>query len=147
VDALIASNQTNKDSLKILFDTLQLILKLYVDLNCQDIPEFFEDNLTSFMEIFHKYLTYNNPLLVTDVPPPCFRTWLTVQDDEGAGPLEKTKANICEIIEIYTKKYEDVFPMLPNFVETTWTLLTSTGLEPKYDIVPPLLRHHVDSSS
>jgi len=69
VDALIASNQTNKDSLKILFDTLQLILKLYVDLNCQDIPEFFEDNLTSFMEIFHKYLTYNNPLLVTDVPP------------------------------------------------------------------------------
>jgi len=25
--------------------------------------------------------------------------------------------------------------MLPNFVETTWTLLTTTGLEPKYDIV------------
>jgi len=51
--------------------------------------------------------------------------------------LEKTKANICEIIEIYTKKYEDVFPMLPDFVNTTWTLLTTTGLEPKYDIVHP----------
>lgn len=49
--------------------------------------------------------------------------------------MEKTKANICEIVEIYTKKYEDVFPMLPTFVETTWTLLTSTGLQPKYDIV------------
>lgn len=59
------------------------------------------------------------------------------KDDEGAGSLEKTKANICEIIEIYTKKYEDVFPMLPDFVNTTWTLLTTTGLEPKYDIVIP----------
>jgi len=70
---------------------------------------------------------------------PSFPTLLTAQDEQGAGPLEKTKANICEIIEIYTQKYEDVFPMLPVFVETTWTLLTSTGLEPKYDIVisPP----------
>lgn len=137
MDALIAANQTNKEPLKVLFDTLQLILKLYVDLNCQDIPEFFEDNMTSFMEIFHKYLTYNNPLLVTDVNPPALPSYADVQDDEGAGPLEKTKANICEIIEIYTKKYEDVFPMLPEFVQTTWTLLTSTGLEPKYDIVGP----------
>jgi len=53
--------------------------------------------------------------------------------------LEKTKANICEIIEIYTKKYEDVFPMLPTFVSTTWILLTTTGLEPKYDIVGILI--------
>lgn len=69
MDGLIAANQTNKEPLKVLFDTLQLILKLYVDLNCQDIPEFFEDNMNSFMEIFHRYLTYNNPLLVTDVQP------------------------------------------------------------------------------
>ena len=78
--------------------------------------------MAPFMSIFHKYLTYNNPLLSSD-------------DDETAGPLEKTKANICEIIEIYTKKYEDVFPMLPDFVSTTWALLTTTGQETKYDIL------------
>jgi len=64
---MITKSQSDRAALKILFETLQLLLKLYVDLNCQDIPEFFEDNLTPFMSIFHKYLTYNNPLLVTDV--------------------------------------------------------------------------------
>lgn len=29
--------------------------------------------------------------------------------------------------------------MLPDFVNTTWSLLTTTGLEPKYDIVGPIL--------
>jgi exportin-2 (importin alpha re-exporter) len=62
-------NETDQAALKVLFDTLQLLLKLYVDLNCQDIPEFFEDNMAPFMTIFHKYLTYNNPLLATDVFP------------------------------------------------------------------------------
>jgi exportin-2 (importin alpha re-exporter) len=69
VDELITTNQSNQTQLRLLFDTLLLLLKLYVDLNCQDIPEFFEDNLTPFMTIFHKYLTYNNRLLVTDVYP------------------------------------------------------------------------------
>ena len=66
---MITNSQNDKAALKMLFETLQLLLKLYVDLNCQDIPEFFEDNLTPFMAIFHKYLTYHNPLLATDVLP------------------------------------------------------------------------------
>jgi hypothetical protein len=70
VDELITKNSSDATALKVLFDTLQLLLKLYVDLNCQDIPEFFEDNMNPFMAIFHKYLTYNNPLLITDVFPP-----------------------------------------------------------------------------
>ena len=72
---MITANQSNKEPLRVLFDTLQLILKLYVDLNCQDIPEFFEDNMNAFMQIFHKYLTYNNPLLVTDVPAPPYTSF------------------------------------------------------------------------
>ena len=70
MDELITNNESDQDALKVLFDVLQLLLKLYVDLNCQDIPEFFEDNMAPFMQIFHKYLTYNNPLLITDVPLP-----------------------------------------------------------------------------
>lgn len=69
MDELIKINEFDQNALKVLFDTLQLLLKLYVDLNCQDIPEFFEDNINPFMEILHQYLIYNNPLLVTDVLP------------------------------------------------------------------------------
>lgn len=75
------------------------------------------------MGLFHKYLTYSNPLLVT-------------VDDDEAGPLERVKAGICEFLQLFTHKYEDVFDdMLQNFVNSTWMLLTAMGLEPKYDIV------------
>ena len=73
---MITKNEADQAALKVLFDTLQLLLKLYVDLNYQDIPEFFEDNMAPFMAIFHKYLTYNNPLLATDVSFSVFLLYL-----------------------------------------------------------------------
>ena len=45
------------------------------------------------------------------------------------------KSIVCEICALYATKYEEVFKMLQTFVETVWTLLTTTGLESKYDIV------------
>jgi exportin-2 (importin alpha re-exporter) len=75
------------------------------------------------MGMLHKYLTYANPLLTTD-------------DEDESGPLERVKAGICEFVQLFTTKYEDVFDeMLQNFVNSTWMLLTTTGAEPKYDIV------------
>ncbi|CAN6631189.1 importin alpha re-exporter [Trichomonascus vanleenenianus] len=122
-DRLIQENQANKQVLVDLFGTLHLIMKIYFDLNCQDIPEFFEDNLDTLMEKVHRYLTYSNPLLVTD-------------DEDETGPIEKVKASICELLELYTQRYEEVFgKLIPKFVETTWTLLTNTGLEQKYDLL------------
>jgi exportin-2 (importin alpha re-exporter) len=49
--------------------------------------------------------------------------------------LEKVKTAICEIVDLYAKRYEDVFTMLPKFVEIIWSLLTSVGLESKNDHV------------
>lgn len=43
VDYLIDNNNGNKKDLSILFENLLLLVKIYYDLNCQDIPEFFED--------------------------------------------------------------------------------------------------------
>ncbi|KAI5806627.1 Cse1-domain-containing protein [Peziza echinospora] len=122
-DELIEQHKNNKQALEGLFNSLNLIVKLFFDLSCQDLPPLFETNLTSIMEVLHKYLTYTNPLLVTD-------------DDDEAGPLEKVKAGICELLVLYTHKYEDVFDvLLQNFISSTWMLLTSIELESKYDIL------------
>lgn len=107
--------------------TLLLLLQLYYDLNSQDLPEYFEDNIEPCMALLHKYLTWTRPELV-------------VQDDENdeegeAGPLEKIRASICEIAELYTQRYLEVFSMMEQFVETTWTLVTGLGSSTKYDIV------------
>lgn len=119
-------------TLKLLARTLLLLVQLYYDLNCQDIPEFFEDNLTDFMALLHKYLVWEHPALVSAQPGSA--------DDEGdegeeAGDLEKVRAGICEVVELYSQRYLDVFPMMGTFVETVWGLLTRIGRQQCFDIV------------
>ncbi|KAI8980903.1 Cse1-domain-containing protein [Pilobolus umbonatus] len=118
-DKLIGENNNNPVALQILGRSLILLIKIYYDLNCQDLPEFFEDNMSVFMGLFEKYLSYQNPLLVTD--------------DEEAGPLEQIKTGICYILELYVSRYEDAFPQLNAFVPIVVNLLTNTNDEPKYD--------------
>ena len=98
--------------------------KLYYDFNCQDIPEFFEDNIETGMGILHKYLAYSNPLLED------------ADETEHASILTKVKSSIQEVVQLYTTRYEDVFgPMINKFIEITWQLLTTVSPEPKYDIL------------
>jgi exportin-2 (importin alpha re-exporter) len=110
---------------KTLSKTLLLLLQVFYDLNSQDLPEFFEDNVEPIMALLHKYLTWTRPELTTPDD----------DDEEEAGPLEKIRASICEIAELYTQRYLDAFPMIDKFVETTWTLVTGLGSSVKYDIV------------
>lgn len=109
-------------TLTLLFQTLFLLNKIFYSLNAQDLPEFFEDHMEECMALFQKYLVYSNPVLMT-------------QDEDEAGWLEKVKASICEIIDLYATKYEEDFKRLPQFVETVWNLLTNIGLESKNDYV------------
>ncbi|EMR10605.1 hypothetical protein PNEG_01308 [Pneumocystis murina B123] len=122
LDELIMQNSENREALDLLFKNLILCIKIFYDLNCQDLPEFFEDNIEQWMGLLHKYLNYSNPLLVSE-------------DHDIEGPLEKVKSNICEIVELYTQRYEDAFSMLPEFVNTSWNLLTNTSFEKKNDIL------------
>ncbi|KAG9304522.1 hypothetical protein G9A89_020086 [Geosiphon pyriformis] len=122
IDVLITQNSANGSLIGILTQTLLFLTKIFYDLNCQDLPPFFEDHIEECMNIFHKYLTYSNPFLESS-------------DENEAGPLEKVKSSICEVVSLYTGKYEDTFTMLPKFVETIWTLLTTTRLEQKYDVL------------
>lgn len=114
-DHLVQENSGDNLDLEILFETLLLLSKVFYDLNCQDIPEFFEDHMADFMGIFHKYLTYNEPGHVV--------------------LLQELQSSICEIVELYTQRYEDLFVMLPDFVTTIWGLLTRLTSDSRTDML------------
>ncbi|OBT48136.1 hypothetical protein VE00_01010 [Pseudogymnoascus sp. WSF 3629] len=122
-DRQIEANKDNAAALKENFATMNLLVKLFYDLSCQDLPPAFEDNLQSVTTLLQKYLTYDNPHLHTD-------------DDTEAGPLEFVKTDICEVLVLYVQKYEDAFgELLQPFITSVWNLLTTIGQETKYDLV------------
>ena len=122
-DRSIEQSNLDKQTLRQLFSTLNVMVKLFYDLSCQDLPPIFEDNLVAITSLLHKYLTYDNPLLHTD-------------DESEAGPLEHVKSGIFEVLVLYVQKYEDAFgPHVEQFVRSSWNLLTTIGGETKYDLL------------
>jgi exportin-2 (importin alpha re-exporter) len=111
----------NDAALKVIYGSLELMCKVFYSLNSQDLPEFFEDNMQTWMKTFHE-------LLVTDVP--CLKT----ADDEEAGTLEMLRSQICDNITLYAQKYDEEFaPFMQQFVTAVWELLVNTGQQPKFD--------------
>ncbi|KAF4978128.1 hypothetical protein FZEAL_5460 [Fusarium zealandicum] len=122
-DKKIAENSDKKEELQGWFETLDLQIKILYDMSCHDIPPIFEENLASISELMHKYLTYSNPLLETD-------------DETETSIVDTVKADICEVLELFTVKFdEDFSKYCQPFIEKAWNLLSSTGTETKYDIV------------
>uniref|UniRef100_A0A8B9ENK0 Exportin-2 n=1 Tax=Anser cygnoides TaxID=8845 RepID=A0A8B9ENK0_ANSCY len=120
---LCSTHANDASALKVLFSSLVLIAKLFYSLNFQDLPEFFEDNMETWMTNFHTLLTLDNKLLQTD-------------DEEEAGLLELLKSQICDNAALYAQKYDEEFqPYLPRFVTAIWNLLVTTGQEVKYDLL------------
>ncbi|KAI1814780.1 CAS/CSE protein [Poronia punctata] len=120
-DQQIDANQNNKEALKGYFDTLSLLVKVFYDLSCQDMPPQFESNLEAISTFLHKYLNYENPLLATD-------------DETEAGIIETVKADICDALELYVTKYDDDFNRYVQvFISKAWNLLSNIGPETKYD--------------
>ncbi|XP_015602290.1 exportin-2 isoform X1 [Cephus cinctus] len=111
----------NVEALKVIYNSLVILCKVFYSLNFQDLPEFFEDNMAIWMSNFHTLLT-------TEVLP------LQTTDDEEAGVIEQLKSQVCDNVGLYAQKYDEEFqPYLPNFVTAIWNLLTSTGQQPKFD--------------
>lgn len=114
-DKLIDASANDLPSLEILFNGLHLLTKIFFSLNSPDLPEFFEDNQDAFFGIFMKYLNYSNPLLARKAT------------EDEPGPIDRVKATICTILDLYGSKYEEDFKSLPQFVEAAWGLLTTTS--------------------
>ncbi|OTB05757.1 hypothetical protein M426DRAFT_319437 [Hypoxylon sp. CI-4A] len=120
-DQQITAHANDKVALKGYFDTLSLLIKVFYDLSCQDMPPQFESNLEQISTLLHKYLTYESPLLATD-------------DDSEAGIVEIVKADICEVLQLYVTKFDDDFGRFTQvFVNSAWNLLSTIGPETKFD--------------
>ncbi|KAI1365360.1 CAS/CSE protein [Xylaria arbuscula] len=120
-DQQINANQNNKDALKGYFDTMSLLIKVFYDLSCQEMPPQFESNLEQISTLLVKYLEYDNPILVTDEP-------------SEVGVIENVKADICEALQLYVQKYDDDFGRYTQvFISKVWNLLSTIGPETKYD--------------
>jgi exportin-2 (importin alpha re-exporter) len=115
------THSNNLAALKVIYGSLELMCKVFYSLNSQDLPEFFEDNMNTWMTTFHELLT-------TDVP--CLKT----SDDDEAGIMEMLRSQISDNITLYAQKYDEEFaPYMQQFVTAVWGLLVNTGQQPKYD--------------
>lgn len=118
---LTQAHAGNAEALKVIYGSLVLVCKVFNSLNSQDLPEFFEDNIETWMTAFHLLLTTDVPLLKT-------------ADDEEAGVLEQLRSQICDNLSLYAQKYDEEFgPYMPRFVTAVWELLVGTGNQTKYD--------------
>ncbi|KAL5250460.1 hypothetical protein ACHWQZ_G016253 [Mnemiopsis leidyi] len=121
--ALAEQHAADVLALKVIFNSLVTIAKCFYSLNYQDLPEFFEDNMSRWFPRFLPLLKLQNKLLYTD-------------DAEEVGLLEMLKSQVCENVALYAQKYDEEFaPFLPGYVETVWELLLSTSQEVKYDLL------------
>jgi exportin-2 (importin alpha re-exporter) len=64
---LAQSHANDVNALKVIYHSLVLICKVFYSLNYQDLPEFFEDNMESWMSNFHTLLTSDVKVLQTSV--------------------------------------------------------------------------------
>lgn len=119
---LIPKYSEDANAIKIIFSSVLLVTKIYRSLSSQDFPEEFEDSMQIWMGHFLSLLAYDNPLLKSQ--------------SEEAGLIEQVKSQVCDIISLFAQNYSDDFAdYLPKFVETVWTLLITTSLETKYDLL------------
>ena len=122
-DLAIQQNESNKDVLEQYVATMNISIKILHDLSSHDLVQTLVDNLEGVIGLLDKYIKYDNPLLHTD-------------DEAESGPLEYLKASIFGLLSLYVSKYnDDIKGHVNGFTGSTWALLTTTGLETKYDIM------------
>ncbi|XP_014296860.1 exportin-2 [Microplitis demolitor] len=113
----------NNEALRVIYNSLTILSKVFYSLNFQDLPEFFEDNMDTWMSNFHRLLTVNVPALQTD-------------DDDEPGVIEQLKSQVCDNIVLYAQKYDEEFQKyVPQFLDAIWKLLNTTGQQAKNDTV------------
>lgn len=137
LDLLIDKSLNNEAELTIYLENYLLLIQIYYDFNCQDIPEFFEDNMNQFFNIIHKYLTFNSNLITKS------------DEDEEVDILIKLKTSIVELLSLYVTRYADEFkPLISTFITSVWQLIYNyISDQPKYDLLVVKSLHFLTSVS
>ncbi|KAL2133196.1 hypothetical protein VTI74DRAFT_2770 [Chaetomium olivicolor] len=116
----IEANKDNADALKGWLETMSLLIRILYDLTCQDIPPVIETHLQPITQLLHTYMTYTNPIFN--------------DEEDEATPLETLKSDICDVLQLFTNKYDDDFGQyVQGFTQNVWDVLSSVGPQKRYD--------------
>ncbi|KAJ1026973.1 hypothetical protein NDA16_002266 [Ustilago loliicola] len=118
-DQRLLDPSTPPQLIPVLGNILNVALQVFYDLSSQDLPPQIEDNMAPITEILARWISQSRPELDSDPDEPC--------------TLQQIRSSICEIAELYAKRYLDAFPQLPTFVQAIWEMLGSCTLSQKYD--------------
>ncbi|CAF2961115.1 unnamed protein product [Rotaria sp. Silwood2] len=118
--AYYPQKESDPIEMKNIFNSLLVIIKIFYDLNAQELPEHFEDNITIYMTHFLTLLSYDYPKLHSNNNDP--------------GILDQIKTEICRAVALYADNYSDEFkPYAQQFALAIWSLLTRLNLSSSYD--------------
>ncbi|KAK0395016.1 hypothetical protein QR680_001065 [Steinernema hermaphroditum] len=103
-------------------EILHLIASNFCSLSSQDLPEPFEDNINIWMTGYQTLLGLKIPSIEQSA------------DDKVASPLENLKVSICEIITLYTQRYEEeTAQYVSPFIQGTWEQLVEIDHRYRFD--------------
>lgn len=124
LDELIDQNLGNGEQLTVLLENLLVMMQLYYDLNCQDLPEFFEDHMQELMTYVLKYLEFSSPTITDD------------DEDDDVDILIKVKTAIIELLSLYVNRYaEDFTRFIEVFITKVWHTVSLASSQSKYDLL------------
>ena len=118
-DQRLLDPNTPSSTLATLGNIMNIALQVFYDLSSQDLPPQIEDNMTPITQILARWISTSRPELDADPEEPC--------------ALQEIRSSICEIAELYAKRYLDAFTQLPVFVQAIWEMLGTCTLAEKYD--------------
>ncbi|KAI5826864.1 Cse1-domain-containing protein [Schizophyllum commune Tattone D] len=114
---------TPASNLKLVAHTMLLLLEIFYDFTCHDLPPAIEDAHAEFFTpgtgYLHAFMAWSPAELATD------------PDDTVPSLPSQIKAAVLEIAELYIKLFPDALtqsPAVAAFVQEVWTLIGSNSL-------------------
>lgn len=112
-----------------LLAVIQVLLEIYHNLIVQELTDFFVDNSAKFLPPLQALLNLRIPLWDNDSAQ-------KDKDQETATSLENIQMKVCDIVTLYTQKYEDDFKdYVPAFVQEAWNLMVRLNDSLRYDLL------------
>ncbi|GJJ14609.1 hypothetical protein Clacol_008875 [Clathrus columnatus] len=124
--ATILLSNPNVPNLSVVAQAQAVLMSLFYDLTCQDLPPLLEDNHAEFFGApdgsspgwFLQFLAWDPPALRGD------------SDDTTPSVPSQIKTVIMEIAELYTNRFPELFSTssaMAPFVQSVWTIIGGGG--------------------